>query len=175
MKRILAIALIFGLFTGLVACNPQKRLARKRHVYMEKTYLELKDSIKEAQVSILNDTIKVLFPENLLFPVGKAELLPTTKPLLIRFANALIKYDKTSILINGYTDNTGGQALNEQLSANRANNTGNFLKANRIKESRIFTWGRGSRNPIADNNTADGRRKNRRVEFIILYNAGTKK
>lgn len=161
---------MLSLFAGLSACNTQKHLARKRHVYMEKTYLELKDSIKEAQVSILNDTIKVLYPENLLFPVGKAELLPATKPLLIRFANALIKYDKTSILINGYTDNTGGKDLNDQLSANRASNTGNFLKANKVKEARIFTWGRGSRNPIADNSTTAGRQKNRRVEFIILYN-----
>ena len=175
MKRILAVALVLGIFAGLTACNSQKRLAHKRHVYMEKTYLELKDSIKEAQVSILNDTIKVLFPENLLFPVGKAELLPVTKPLLIRFANALIKYNKTSILINGYTDNTGGKDLNDQLSANRAKSTGDFLKANQVKDSRIFTWGRGSRNPIADNSTAAGRQKNRRVEFIILYDNNKRK
>src|SRR5690606_4836584 len=140
-----------------------------------KTYLELKDSIKEAQISILNDTIKVLFPENLLFPIGKAELLPATKPLLIRFANALIKYNRTSILINGYTDNTGGKELNDRLSANRAKNTGDFVKVNQVNDSRIFTWGRGSRNPIADNSSASGRQKNRRVEFIILYDSTKRK
>lgn len=175
MKRILAVALVLGLFVGMTACNTQKHLAKKKHVYMEKTYLELKDSIKEAQVTILNDTIKVLFPENLLFPIGKAELLPVTKPLLTRFANALIKYNKTSILINGYTDNTGGKDLNDALSANRAKNTGDFLKANQVNDSRIFTWGRGSRNPIADNSTTAGRQKNRRVEFIILYDNNKKK
>lgn len=169
MKRLIVCSLAITLLLGLCACNPQKRLARKKHVYMEKAYVEIKDSIKAAEVSILNDTIKVLFPENLLFEVGKADLLPSTQPLLERFSNALNKYNKTSILINGYTDNTGGEAVNEQLSANRANNTGNVLKSFEVAPGRIFTWGRGSANPIGDNNTIEGRRKNRRVEFIILY------
>lgn len=169
MKRFAVCALAITLLLSLYACNTPSRLARKKHVYMEKAYLEIKDSIKEAEVSILNDTIKVLFPENLLFEVGSAELLVSTQPLLKRFSNALNKYKKTSILINGYTDNTGGEEVNEQLSANRAENTGNVLKSFEVRPERIYTWGRGSANPIGSNSTAEGRRRNRRVEFIILY------
>lgn len=137
---------------------------------MEGAYLGLKDSIKEADVSILNDTIKVLFPEDLLFPTGKSELLPSTMPLLKRFAGSLNAYSNTSILINGYTDNTGKEAFNTQLSVDRAKNTGDALKSFNVNSSRFFYWGRGSVNPVANNQTKDGRRRNRRVEFIILYN-----
>jgi outer membrane protein OmpA-like peptidoglycan-associated protein len=157
-------------FSGISACSVQKRIALKKHHYMEKVYMGMKDSVKEADVSMLNDTIKILFPEDLLFPLGKSELLPSTIPLLKRFAGALNKYSNTSILINGYTDNTGSKLFNSQLSVDRAKNTGEVLKSFNVSSSRFFYWGRGSVNPVANNHTKDGRRRNRRVEFIILYN-----
>jgi len=163
------IAIFISAVMLLTACNTQKRLAQKKHAYMVKTYTDIKDSITEAEVVMLNDTIKVLFPEKLLFEVGKIKILPTTYPLLNRFANALNLHKKTSILINGYTDNSGLEEVNDQLSINRAKNTEEVLAQYGVAETRMFTWGRGSRNPVASNNTAAGRRKNRRVEFIILY------
>lgn len=170
MKRNLFFGLLVVVLVGLNACNVQQKLVHKKHAYMERAYLEIKDSIKGADVSILNDTIKVLFPEELLFQTGKSELLPSTQPLLKRFADALNEYSNTSILINGYTDNTGREAFNNQLSVDRAKNAGDILQSFNVNSSRFFFWGRGSVNPVGNNHTKDGRRRNRRVEFVILYN-----
>jgi OOP family OmpA-OmpF porin len=86
-----------------------------------------------------------------------------------RFANALNLHFKTSILINGYTDNTGTEELNKTLSSQRADSASEILKFYKVTDQRMLRWGMGASNPIADNNTEEGQRKNRRVEFIMLY------
>jgi len=145
------------------------RKAAKQHKYIQNTYEGIKEAVNEAEVTILNDTIKVLFPEHLLFQKSSSDINIQTHPLMERFANALIKYHKTDILINGYTDNTGSEDLNSNLSRERAMNAKNLLVKDGVDSSRMLTWGMGSKNPIADNNTQQGRSRNRRVEFIILY------
>lgn len=154
----------------LGSCNLQKKLAEKRHRYMENSFTAIQKGVQEAEISILNDSIKILFPEHLLFPLGKSAIRPETYPLLQRLAKALNKMDKTSILITGFTDNSGSENWNMQLSQKRAENTKEVLLKNSVRPSRIFTWGRGSRDAIASNGTESGRKRNRRVEFIILYN-----
>jgi len=155
--------------TLLAACNPQRRLARKQHKYMERAYLEIKNDVKEAEVSILNDTLKVLFPENLLFEKGKAGIALSTYPIMERFAKALLLYNNTHVLVNGHTDNTGSDEINNALSRQRADSAGALLIYYKVPQQRLQFWGMGSRHPIADNNTDTGRSRNRRVEFIILY------
>lgn len=174
MKKNLFILIpVMGLVL-LAACSPQKRLARKQHSYMQKSYLELKEAVNEAEVTMLNDTIKVLFPEHLLFALNSSEINTATYPLMQRFANALNKYDKTSILINGYTDKSGTEELNRKLSRNRADSARSLLRQDKVVMERMYTWGHASENPIASNDTEEGKRKNRRVEFIILYNYAPK-
>ena len=90
-----------------------------------------------------------------------------------RFAGALIRYNKTDILINGYTDNTGTEELNNTLSKSRAQNAKNLLVQDGVDSVRMLTWGLGAKNPIADNTSAQGKSRNRRVEFIILYSLRT--
>lgn len=136
---------------------------------MEDIYTTLKKVVNEAEVTILNDTVKVLFPEHLLFSINSTELNPPTYPLMERFAGALNKYNRTSILINGYTDNTGSKEYNAKISKERALATRKLLQENQVDSLRMHTWGLGVDNPIAPNSTEEGRRKNRRVEFIILY------
>lgn len=136
---------------------------------MEDTYVSVKGALAEAQVSILNDTVKVLFPENLLFQFDKSAILPENEPLLERFAQALNALPKTSVLISGYTDNTGSASYNTQLSHRRAQAARSVLNRYGVEHARMYTWGRASRDPIADNATAEGRQRNRRVEFILLY------
>lgn len=166
MNKIAYVLLFVSLF--FAACGPQRKLA-KQHRYMEKSYLTIKKAVNEAEVSILNDTIKVLFPEHLLFKFNSSTINPENFPLMERFAGALNKYDKTSILINGYTDITGGEELNKALSQKRADSVKAVLQVYQVKDVRMYTWGMGSMNPIADNGTPQGRSRNRRVEFIVLY------
>lgn len=153
----------------LFACNAEKKLARKKHTYMESVYKEMKGAVNEAEVTILNDTVKVLFPEHLLFQKNESQITAENFPLMQRFAKALNKYNKTSILINGYTDQSGGEELNKKLSQSRADTARSVLERYEVAKTRINTWGRGIKEPIADNGTEEGRRKNRRVEFIMLY------
>lgn len=118
---------------------------------------------------MLNDTIRILFPEHLLFQKGSSTISTENHPLIERFAKALNLYSKTSILSNGYTDNLGSNDFNMKLSDQRSENANNLLKKYDVSPGRLMQWGMGPSNPIADNNTDEGRRKNRRVEFIMLY------
>jgi outer membrane protein OmpA-like peptidoglycan-associated protein len=168
-NRNLLIFLVIPLVAVLYSCNPQKRLAKKKHTYMESAFKAFKDEVPEAEVTILNDTVKVLFPEHLLFQKNSAEINQAVYPLMQRFANALNVHFKTSILINGYTDNTGSEEINKKLSSERADSASKILKLYKIPETRMMQWGMGDSNPIADNSTEQGQRRNRRVEFIMLY------
>jgi outer membrane protein OmpA-like peptidoglycan-associated protein len=162
-----ALAPVFFLF---FSCKSQQHIAaKKQHKYMENTYAEIKRTVSEAEVTILNDTLKVLFPENLLFKNGSSSISETTYPIMKRFADALIVYSQTHILVNGHTDNTGEKEMNNALSKSRADSAAAVLMLYKVPASRLEFWGFGSRQPIADNSTAEGRTKNRRVEFIILY------
>lgn len=166
MNRIflfLSVALIFS------ACGTSKKTTKGKQAYMSETYSELKKGLPEAEIQLFNDTIKVLFPESLLFDLGKAEVRQTNYASLEKFAQVINKYSKSKILITGYTDNAGEEEVNQALSENRSFNTKKVLIQNNVEEERIFTWGRGTKNPIASNKTAEGRKKNRRVEFVVLY------
>lgn len=153
----------------LGACNTPKQLAKKRNNYLTKAYKELKETLNEAEVIKLQDTVKVLFPEHLLFAVNSSTINPEIRPLMTRFAYALNKFSKTNMLINGHTDNTGSKAYNLQISKERAAAAKNILVEEGVDAARMLTWGLGMANPITDNQTSEGRRKNRRVEFILLY------
>lgn len=172
MRKIFLYVLLVAVAVSAYSCVAKKKVTTlddDKHEYMQKTYEGLKDSVSEAQITILNDTIKVLFPENLLFKTASSEILEDTYPLMQRFANALNTYNKTSILINGYTDNTGTADVNEKISLQRADNSKNVLLQYAVTNSRLFTNGFGPRYPLGDNTTEEGRAKNRRVEFIVLY------
>lgn len=73
----------------------------------------------------------------------------------------------TTVTIIGHTDSTGSDAINNPLSLDRANSTRNYLVARGVASNRVATDGVGSRQPVADNNTAAGRDKNRRVEIYV--------
>jgi outer membrane protein OmpA-like peptidoglycan-associated protein len=166
-KKILFIILVlFSAQMILVSCGTPKT----KHAYMRKTYKKLKRSLKSsAQVSHMNDTVKVIFPSNLMFGFNSASISETVVPKMQRFAGALNKFDRTSILISGHTDNKGTDEYNNELSSKRADSTKIVLALYNVQKDRINTWGMGMRYPVAPNDTEEGRARNRRVEFVILY------
>lgn len=149
-----------------ISCGSSKKGISR---YQEKTYKKLKEELPEATVTIVNDSIKVLFPNHLLFKTGSAELNQNVNVTFMRFGKVLNKYHKTKILINGYTDNTGNKEANMALSQKRAESALNKLLDAKVKQDRLFSWGHGENNPREKNDTEAGREKNRRVEFIVLY------
>jgi OOP family OmpA-OmpF porin len=117
--------------------------------------------ITEEDRRIVRDAI-----DNLEFDFGKATIRERSYPSLERVARLLT--DKNfSLKLSGHTDNVGSDAANLKLSKDRAESVKAFLVAKGANPSRIEATGYGESQPIATNNTAEGRQKNRRVEFAL--------
>jgi outer membrane protein OmpA-like peptidoglycan-associated protein len=114
-----------------------------------------------------DNQLKLEIPSDISFDVNKADIKPQMRPVLDKFAQSLNTYQGTDVRIIGHTDSTGSDAINNPLSVNRAASTRDYLVARGVGMNRIAIDGRGSREPIADNSTADGRAKNRRVEIFV--------
>ena len=141
---------------------------------MDKQKKEL-EQIQNAQVETVTDVnnlqaIKVTFDNGILFATNKSELSPAARASLQKFAASLKNSPDTDVTIYGHTDNTGSRAINEKLSKERAEAVANFLVGNGVSRARITTEGLAYDQPVADNSTAEGRAKNRRVEVYITAN-----
>jgi OOP family OmpA-OmpF porin len=106
--------------------------------------------------------------DNIFFEVDKSTLLPTSKKELEELVDLMIDYPHLRIEINGHTDNTGGDAHNQQLSKARAKAVVDYLLEEKVEEERLNYNGYGEGKPIAENGTDEGRQQNRRVEFKVL-------
>lgn len=94
-------------------------------------------------------------------------LTPADDQMLTQVADKLKACPNVHATINGYTDNSGTEAVNIPLSDNRAQTVTNFLVAQGVTSNRLIVRGLGSINPVAGDDTADGRAKNRRVEIVV--------
>lgn len=102
------------------------------------------------------------------FATGTATLEPGAKSYLDQVARMLRSIPNMNLLIKGHADNTGSRAVNDKLSADRAYAARDYLISLNIASGRLSAQGFGSTVPVAENNTAEGRAQNRRVEMEIL-------
>jgi OmpA-OmpF porin, OOP family len=108
------------------------------------------------------------------FATGKATILPKSFPILDEVVRLLkVNLDIKMLGIEGHTDNRGSDKLNEKLSDDRAHSVMKYLTEKGIDGGRLSAQGFGPKRPIADNNTNDGRQRNRRVEFHIKDGAAS--
>ena len=114
-----------------------------------------------------NNELKLDIPSDISFDTGKSQIKPQMRPMLDQFAYGLKGNPAATVRIIGYTDSTGTDAINNPLSVNRAASTRDYLASHGVDPNRIVIDGRGARDPIADNNTAEGRARNRRVEVFV--------
>ncbi len=115
------------------------------------------------------DAVKVTFNSGILFATNKADLSQASKNELNNLANIMKQNTDVSVDVRGYTDSTGSDEINNPLSVSRAQSVVNYLTQNGVAYSQMKNVnGYGSSNPVASNETAEGRQKNRRVE-IFLY------
>ena len=114
-----------------------------------------------------DNRLKLDIPSDVSFDVGRAAIKPNFAPVLNHFATSLNQNQVTTVTIIGHTDSTGSDAINNPLSVDRANAARDYLVSRGVARTRIATDGRGSREPVADNNTQQGRDKNRRVEIYV--------
>ena len=105
---------------------------------------------------------------NVLFETGSAELKPVSQTELNRLRDLLNSRPRMRIQLNGHTDNVGSDADNLQLSKDRARAVYDYLVAQGIDAARLQSEGYGETRPVSSNETPEGRRQNRRTEFVVL-------
>ena len=139
---------------------------------MDKQAREISQAIPGAEVERVGEGIKLTLKEDAIrFDTNKSTLTSLARTNLDKLMPVLNEYADTNIQIYGYTDNVGTPAYNLTLSEKRAESVKNYLIAKGLASTRFKTTGLGIADPIATNETAEGRSQNRRVEFAIIANA----
>lgn len=138
--------------------------------HMDKQEKQLRERLANSGVDVQRqgDTLKLVVPSAISFDTGSARLRPEFEAPLDQVAASLNQFPDTHIQVVGHTDSTGGIALNQQLSVNRANAVALYLGERGVAPARMQTAGMGPSQPIASNDTAAGRAQNRRVEIKII-------
>jgi outer membrane protein OmpA-like peptidoglycan-associated protein len=114
-----------------------------------------------------DNQLKINIPSDISFDIGSAVIKPPLRAVLDPFAASLRGDPSARITIVGHTDSTGTDAINQPLSVERALSVRDYLVTRGVAAGRVETFGRGDREPVADNSTEAGRAKNRRVEIFL--------
>ncbi len=137
---------------------------------MEEQRRQMEESTRGTGVEVTrtaDNQLKLYIPSDVSFPVGRADIQPNFRPILDTFAQGMVRNPEARVTIIGHTDSTGTDAINNPLSVNRAANVRDYLVSRGVPVSSIAIDGRGAREPIATNATAEGRARNRRVEIFM--------
>lgn len=134
---------------------------------MDRKANELDRQLANAEVERVGEGIKVTFDSGLLFGFDSADLQSNAKKNLSEFAESMQEFENTNILIVGHTDSKGSESYNQDLSERRAEAASEFLAQQGIDSGRLMITGKGESEPVASNETDEGRRENRRVEVAI--------
>lgn len=134
---------------------------------MDQQAKSLDDDLEGATVSRVGEGIVVTFDSGILFDFDSSTLRSTARSNLEELAENLRQYDRTDVLILGHTDATGSDSYNQQLSEQRAGSAASYVQSLGIASERVSTRGMGENDPVATNDTAEGRQLNRRVEVVI--------
>lgn len=108
---------------------------------------------------------------DVLFETGKYELKPAARERLARVSGLLLAYSGLKVAVEGHTDNVGSDDYNQKLSEQRADAVRQYLLQSGVPEDSVTSRGFGKTQPVASNDTAEGRQKNRRVELIVSGDA----
>jgi outer membrane protein OmpA-like peptidoglycan-associated protein len=138
--------------------------------YMDKQEQEFREELADSGVEVYRegDSIRLSIPGNITFPNDSSAIVTGFYPVLEDVAKVLNRYEKTKLSIEGHTDSVGDADYNNQLSMQRANSVANYLQGTSVAANRLQTLGMGESQPVAGNDNAEGRQKNRRVELRVL-------
>lgn len=139
---------------------------------MDEQAKEIEQEIPGAEVERVGEGINVTFDEKsgVYFDTNKFDINARSKETLNKLAAIFKEYPDTNILVEGHTDSTGSESYNLTLSKNRAQAVTNYLVNSGVAKGRFETKWYGQSQPKYDNNTVEGRAKNRRVELAIVAN-----
>jgi outer membrane protein OmpA-like peptidoglycan-associated protein len=114
-----------------------------------------------------DNRLKLDIPTDISFDTNRSDIKPNFRPILDKFAASLVENPYSKVSITGHTDSTGGDAINNPLSINRAAHTRDYLSSRGVAINRIGIDGRGSHEPLVANDTEANRARNRRVEIFV--------
>jgi len=138
---------------------------------MDKQAREIETALPGAQVERIGEGIRLVLGENAVrFDVNKSTLTAAAKANLDKLVPVFQSYADTDIVIYGYTDSSGAVEYNQKLSEQRAASVKTYLASKGLNVSRFSSKGMGISDPIASNETTEGKAQNRRVEFAITAN-----
>jgi outer membrane protein OmpA-like peptidoglycan-associated protein len=137
--------------------------------YMDKQEAQLRQKLEHSGVSVTRDGDNIILnmPSNITFDIDRFEIKSRFIATLDSVVLVLKQYPSTLVTTVGHTDSTGSQAYNQQLSEQRAVSVSRFIVDNGIKRQRLAAIGNGELQPIAGNDSAEGRAMNRRVEITL--------
>ena len=138
--------------------------------YMDTQEAKLRKQLRGSGVSIERngDKINLIMPGNITFSTNSSNINTNFIGVLNSITLVLEEYNKTLIVVSGHTDSSGSDQHNQKLSEERANAVANYLKGQKIISDRLDIVGFGEAQPVANNQTVEGRELNRRVEITLL-------
>ena len=164
ISPVIVLVIVFSL---AAAGSPASAASRKESAETVKTGVyseqDASDDLEQAIGSKSRITLNVQFDTNM------DTIKEAYSGELSRFAHVMENHPELKVTIEGHTDNTGKEDSNLELSRKRAESVRRFLVAQGIDASRIDVQGYGQTRPVADNRTAEGKQKNRRVEAVLEY------
>jgi outer membrane protein OmpA-like peptidoglycan-associated protein len=141
--------------------NTDKAAMRAKLSEQLNSILQTRDSARGLIVSM----------SDVLFDTGKFSLKPGAREKLAKVAGILLAYPGLNIEVGGYTDNVGGDAMNQTLSENRADSVRDYLVQEGVATGSVSAKGFGNSLPVASNDSSAGRQQNRRVELLVSGDA----
>lgn len=135
----------------------------------DKAAMRTRLSIQLNSILQTRDTARglIVSMSDVLFDTGKYSLKPGAREKLAKVAGILLAYPGLNIAVGGYTDNVGGDAMNQTLSENRAGSVRDYLVQQGVATDSVSARGFGNSLPVASNGTSAGRQQNRRVELLV--------
>lgn len=138
--------------------------------YMDTQEAKLRQQLRNTGVGVQRegDNINLIMPGNITFPTNSSDLRADFFEVLNSVALVLAEYNKTTVVVAGFTDSTGNANYNQQLSEKRATAVASYMQSKGVVAARLDVVGFGEEHPVADNNTEAGRSMNRRVELSLM-------
>jgi len=149
-----------------IAADKERLAAEKR---FNELYNKVQSYFSAAQAEVYKKSQHLVIRlKGMQFPVGQSVIVASNYPLMTTVQKAIHAFGEPDVLIEGHTDSTGSEALNQKLSQDRAESVRQYLIANGVlPANKITARGFGSSRPLASNATARGRAINRRIDVII--------
>jgi outer membrane protein OmpA-like peptidoglycan-associated protein len=129
--------------------------------------LDWKDDLSKGTTTIILEKGNKVILRGINFEFDKTTLMEDSRDILEVAYQALVANPDVQVEISGHTDSVGSDEYNQDLSLRRAQAVKNWLEQRGVRSERMITFGKGEREPIADNDTDEGRAENRRIEFYV--------